>query len=92
MHIDRSNTEWTPWPRLSHIPQRVQVAGGVVAIMGAALLAMEYRKRVAGKLPHTVTKEWEDATEELSRAKPTESGADPLVLNPITKYMREKRN
>lgn len=92
MHIDKSNTDWTPWPRLSHIPQRVQVAGGVAVIMGLAFLAVEYRRRVSGKLPISVNKEWEEAAEKLSYGKPTESGADPLVLNPITKYMREKKN
>lgn len=92
MHIDKSNTEWSPFVRLSTVPQRFQVFAGVAAIMGGALLAMEYRRRVSGKLPRTVNKEWEEETEKLSYGKPTESGADPLVINPITKYMRDKQN
>lgn len=90
--IDKSNTNWTPWTRLSHIPQRYQVIGGVAAIMGGALLMSEFRRRVSGKLPSTISKEWEDKTEELSQGKPTESGADPLVLNPISKAMYDKKD
>lgn len=88
--VDRSNTNWTPWPRLAHLPQRVQVAGGVGAIICGAYLIMQWRSSV-GVMPGTMSKEWQAATEKESYAKPMESGADPVVLNPITKAMREKK-
>lgn len=90
-HVDRSNTNWTPWPRLAHLSQRVQVVGGVASIMFGAFLIMQWRNRNA-KLPSTMTKEWQEATEKESYGKATESGADPVVINPITKALREKKN
>lgn len=89
--VDRSNTNWTPWPRLAHIPHRVQVVGGVAIIISSAYAMMKWRTHVGGKLPSTITKEWEEATDKLSYAKPTESGADPVVLNPITKSLKDKK-
>lgn len=89
--IDRSNTNWTPWPRLNFIPQKFQVIGGVSTIMFSAFLMLKWRQSAAGKLPSTINKEWEAATEKLSEGKETESGADPVVMNPITKHLRERK-
>lgn len=89
-YVDRSNTNWTPWPRLAFLPHRVQVIGGVATIMGGAFLIMKWRMSV-GTLPSTMTKEWKEAAEKESYAKPTEAGGNPVVLNPITKAMREKK-
>lgn len=50
--VDRSNTNWTPWPRLAGIPHRLQVIGGVLGIMTAAGLLFQYRLRVGGKRMH----------------------------------------
>lgn len=49
--VDRSGTNWTPWPRLAGIPQRLQVVGGVACIMGAAGVMFAIRQRVGGKFP-----------------------------------------
>lgn len=88
--IDRSNTNWTPWPRLSNVPQRVQVIGGVATIIGGAYVMFRWRQAVGGKLPATVSKEWEEASEKIKQAAPMESGADPVVLNPISKHIAER--
>ncbi|CAN8065854.1 unnamed protein product [Agarophyton chilense] len=80
--VDRSNTNWTPWPRLAGIPQRFQVFGGVAAIMGAAALLFQFRASRAN-VPSTLTKEWKDATKKSFEAKEREA-ADPVVMNPIT--------
>lgn len=48
--IDRTGTEWTPWPRLAGVPRRLQIVGGVAAIMGAAGVLMQYRLKVGCKL------------------------------------------
>ncbi|CDF34276.1 unnamed protein product [Chondrus crispus] len=88
--VDRSGTDWTPWPRLAGVPKRLQIVGGVAAIMGAAGVFFEWRRRVGGPLPSTVTKEWQEATAKRSEAMPMESNADPVVLNPITKSIQKK--
>lgn len=87
--VDQSNTNWTPWPRLANVPQRAQVVGGVATIMFSAFLMMQWRRR-SGTKPITMSKEWREATEKESNAKPTESGADPVVMNPISKAMRDR--
>lgn len=46
--VDRSNTNWTPWPRLSGIPPKYQVIGGVACIMGAAAVLSKYRQSKGG--------------------------------------------
>lgn len=48
--IDRSGTEWTPWPRLAGVPRRLQIVGGVAGIMIAAGVLLQYRRKVGGKL------------------------------------------
>lgn len=48
--IDRSGTEWTPWPRLAFVPRRLQIIGGVAGIMCAAGVLLQYRRKVGGKL------------------------------------------
>lgn len=88
--FDRSNTNWTPWPRLAHVPQRFQVIGGVATIMFGGYLMMKWRTSVGGKMPTTMTKEWQDATAELGKAKEMESGAEPVVMNPISKHLAER--
>lgn len=88
--VDRSNTNWTPWPRLAKVPQNVQVVGGIASIMFSAYVMLKWRQSKAGPLPSTISKEWADETEKLSNAKETESGAEPLVMNPITKHIRER--
>ncbi|PXF42040.1 hypothetical protein BWQ96_08248 [Gracilariopsis chorda] len=85
--VDRSNTNWTPWPRLAAIPQRFQLIGGVAAIMGAAALLLKARTSRA-PVPSTINKEWQDATDAASHAKEREA-ADPIVLNPISKSMKK---
>ena len=48
--VDRSNTNWTPWPRLAKVmSHNAQVVLGVGMIMGAAGLMMMWRRKV-GKL------------------------------------------
>lgn len=86
--MDQSNTNWSPFPRLANVPQRVQVVGGVATIMFGAFLMLQWRRSAGAKLPETMSKEWREAEEKLSYAKPTESGGDPVVINPITKAMR----
>lgn len=88
--MDRSGTNWTPFPRLAGIPHRVQVVGGVLIMMGAAYITVQMRQRSGGKLPTTMTKEWEEAAKKSMDAKEREA-ADPVVLNPISKSMRERK-
>lgn len=51
---------------------------------------MKWRTSVGGKMPTTMTKEWQDATAELGKAKEMESGAEPVVMNPISKHLAER--
>jgi hypothetical protein len=82
--VDRSNTNWTPWPRLSGIPQRLQVIGGIVTIFAAAGVLHTLSRRSGPPLPRTLSKEWKDATVKSYEAKEREA-AGPIVLNPITR-------
>jgi hypothetical protein len=82
--VDRSNTNWTPWPRLSGIPQRLQVIGGIVTIFAAAGVLHTMSRRSGPPLPRTLSKEWKDATVKSYEAKEREA-AGPIVLNPITR-------
>jgi hypothetical protein len=82
--VDRSNTNWTPWPRLAGIPQRLQVVGGVAAIMATAGVLYNIRKSVAPPPPKTLSKDWADATAKMNEAKEREAGG-PVIVNPITR-------
>jgi Cytochrome c oxidase subunit IV len=82
--VDRSNTNWSPWPRLAGIPQRLQVVGGVAAILATAGVLFTVRKSVSPPLPKTMEKEWKDATAQMSEAKEREA-AGPVMVNPITR-------
>lgn len=46
--VDRSNTNWTPWPRLAHLPQRVVLVGGVATIMAGAAVMFKLRQTYGG--------------------------------------------
>jgi hypothetical protein len=82
--VDRSNTNWTPWPRLSGIPPRLQVIGGIVTIFAAAGVLHTISRKSGPPLPKTLSKEWKDATVKSYEAKEREA-AGPVVLNPITR-------
>jgi Protein of unknown function (DUF1138)/Cytochrome c oxidase subunit IV len=82
--VDRSNTEWTPWPRLAKVPRNLQVVGGVLAIMSTAGVLYNLRKASAPPPPKTLSKEWSDATKARFEANPREA-AGPVRVNPITR-------
>jgi hypothetical protein len=82
--VDRSNTEWSPWPRLAKVPKQLQVVGGVVAIMATAGVLYSVRKAAAPPPPGTMSKEWEDATKKRLEAAPREA-AGPVRVNPISR-------
>lgn len=87
--VDRSNTEWTPWPRLARVPRQLQVVGGVAAIIGTAAALFGLRAYLAPPLPRTMSKEWQEATKEMGKAKEREA-AGPVELNPITRAMERR--
>lgn len=87
--VDRSNTNWTPFPRLAGVPQRVQVATGVLAIAAGAAGMMYLKTKLSAPLPSTMSKEWKDATKELGNAKEREA-AGPVVLNPISRSIEKQ--
>lgn len=87
-YVDRSNTNWSPWPRLSGVPQRLQVIGGIGAIMTTAYVLYSVRKSVAPPPPATMSKEWQEATKKRMEAAPREA-AGPVAMNPITRSRGE---
>jgi Cytochrome c oxidase subunit IV len=86
--VDRSNTNWTPFPRLAGIPQRLQVVGGIVTIFIGAGILHRISMKSGPPLPKTMSKEWKEATVKSYEGKEREA-AGPVVLNPITRS-REK--
>mmetsp|Transcript_16350 Transcript_16350/g.33295 ORF Transcript_16350/g.33295 Transcript_16350/m.33295 type:complete len:87 (+) Transcript_16350:133-393(+) len=79
--VDRSATDYSP---IRGGNPRVQVVLGTAAVVGAGvgMFMWRYNKR---NIPRTMTKEWQDATDELNRAKPTEAGT-VVVVNPIRHF------
>ena len=46
-YVDRSNTNWAPWPRLAKVmSHNAQVVFGVSMILGGAGLIMLWRRKV----------------------------------------------
>lgn len=82
--VDRSNTNWSPWPRLAKVPQQMQVLGGVLTIMGSAYVLYSVRKATAPPPPKTLSKEWADETKKRFEANPREA-AGPVRVNPISR-------
>lgn len=83
-YVDRSNTNWSPWPRLARVPMQLQVFGGVMAIMGAAGVMYTIRKAAAPPPPTTLNKEWSEATKKRFEENPREA-AGPVRMNPISR-------
>jgi hypothetical protein len=84
--MNRTGTDWHPWPAVARFPKSVQLLGGVGLSLVFAYTMVEFSRRI-GSRPRTVVEDWQAETEKRALQKEREAG-EPTVLNPISRSFK----
>ncbi|KAK4530864.1 hypothetical protein CCYA_CCYA06G1721 [Cyanidiococcus yangmingshanensis] len=86
MTLDRTGTNWHPWPAVARLPKTVQILGGVGLSLVFAYTMVGFSRRL-GSTPRTTEEDWKAETEKRALSKEREAG-EPTVLNPISRSFK----